>query len=563
MGWSATSAADDLLSLIVRFPLRAHARALIVLGVATLATASVPAAPAQASTRQLAMLEEDVGLLSDPAGTLQTLRSLGVGVVRLSVHWDRIAPGPGSRRRPRRFRATNPAAYPAANWAIYDRIVRDAHADGIGVDFLTMGNAPLWATGRGSSLGTRQWKPSAREYGQFVQALGTRYSGHYRPRGASEALPRVSFWEIWNEPNFGQDLAPQAIDNSAVSASPRMYRGLVDGAWSALGRTGHGRDTVLIGGLSPRGFSAPRTRRWPQGLPGYFSTTKPLQFTRTMYCVDSRYRPLRGRAASSVGCPATPGASRRFRAQHPALFAASGFGIHPYPYGLPPTRADSRDPDYAEFSELTRLARALDRLQGVYRSRARLPIYNTEYGYITHPPRDAQFVSPATAAAYDNWAEFLSWRNPRVATTMQFLLRDPNPTSHVPEYGGFASGLIFFDGRLKPGYDAYRMPIFLPSVSARRGHSLEVWGCVRPAHYATLDTGAAQSVQIQFGTSSRGPFRTVQSIAIRSQRGYFDARATFPSSGFVRLAWSYPAGDPQLSRSPSTIFSRLVKVTIH
>jgi hypothetical protein len=540
-----------------------RAAASITLACALVVAGLGSAAPAGASTRQLAMLEEDVGLLADPATTMHTLRSLGVGVVRLSIHWDRIAPAPLSRRRPRRFDAADPAAYPPRNWAPYDQIARDARADGIRLDYLVTGSAPLWATGPGASRTTRQWRPSAREYGRFVQAIATRYSGAYRPRGERTPLPRATFWELWNEPNFGQDLAPQATHDSAVSSSPGMYRALVAAAWAALQRAGHGRDTILIGGLSPRGFNAPRTRRWPQGLPGYFSTTKPLQFTRTLYCVDSRYRPLRGRAASAVGCPTTATGSRRFRAQNPALFAASGFGIHPYPINLPPNRADSRDPDYVEFSEIPRLAAALDRLQRTYGSRPRLPVYNTEYGYITRPPRARPFVSPATAAAFDNWAEYLSWRNRRVATTMQYLLRDPNPTSHVPEYGGFASGLTFFDGRAKPAYDAYRMPLFLPRTSSRRGRALEVWGCVRPAPYASADTGAVQSVQIQLGAGSRGPFRTIDTVPISSPRGYFDVRIAFPSSGVVRLAWTYPPADPKLSPIPTTVHSRLVKVTIH
>ena len=71
---------------------------------------------------------------------------------------------------------------------------------------------------------------------------------------------------------------------------------------------------------------------------------------------------------------------------------------------------------------------------------------------------------------------------------MQFLLDDPNPTKNVPEFGGFASGLIFYGGARKPGYNAYRLPLFLPVTSTWPGRSLEVWGCVRPAHFARLDT---------------------------------------------------------------------------
>ncbi len=74
------------------------------------------------------------------------------------------------------------------------------------------------------------------------------------------------------------------------------------------------------------------------------------------------------------------------------------------------------------------------------------------------------------------------WRNPRVATTMQFLLEDPNPRVNVPEFGGFAAGLEFFGGKHKPSYDAYRMPLYLPSTTQRAPPQPRGVGCVRPAH---------------------------------------------------------------------------------
>ena len=85
------------------------------------------------------------------------------------------------------------------------------------------------------------WEPSAKEYGLFVQAVGKRYDGHYTPPGESAPLPAVRFWSIWNEPNYGAQLAPQAVDNSTVEVSPLLYRELLDAAWTALGQTGHAR----------------------------------------------------------------------------------------------------------------------------------------------------------------------------------------------------------------------------------------------------------------------------------------------------------------------------------
>ena len=109
---------------------------------------------------------------------------------------------------------------------------------GIAIDFTIDGPAPLWATGSGAPRGTTgyfrgAWQPSAKEFGYFVRAVGTRYSGSYKPRGSSTALPRVNFWSIWNEPNYGYDIAPQGIgSNQSIPNSPHVYRNLLDAAWS-------------------------------------------------------------------------------------------------------------------------------------------------------------------------------------------------------------------------------------------------------------------------------------------------------------------------------------------
>lgn len=538
----------------------------VLAGVAAVIALLQPGSAAVRHGDPLAMLEADIPLLARPAHTLGILRSLGVGVVRLSVGWSLIAPDSSSRRRPVGFDAADPAAYPALNWAPYDAIVRRARAEGIELDLVLTG-APLWATRR-APAGTRRfagaWEPSARAYGQFVRAIATRYSGRYTPAGESSPLPRVHFWEFWNEPNWGPSLQPQLALHPLRIASAPTYRRLVDAAWSALRTAGHGHDTVVIGSLSPRGVAV-----LPDpALAATADVSGPLGFTRTLYCVDPSDHPLRDGAAVRAGCPTTAAGSRRFRLAHPALFEATGFAIHPYPINLPPTQADMSSGDTVEFSQIPYLENTLDRLQRVYGSVRQLPIYNTEFGYITDPPNSGTvFPSPSTAARYLNWAEYLTWRNPRIATTMQFLLNDPPPGRSAFGKGGFASGLIFSDGKPKPTFYAYRMPIFLPVTRAAGGHALEVWGCPRPAHYAYLDTHLPQYVRIQFRTGLRGRFHTVRTVRLNAARScYFDADVSFPASGTVRLAWSYPRGDrrlrdPVISRQ-TTIHSRAVQVTV-
>jgi hypothetical protein len=489
-------------------------------------------------------LEAPRELIAAPGPTLDQLRRLGVDYVRVSIPWAALAPDAQSRSRSAGFTATSPAAYPASAWAPYDSIVRAATARGIGVDLNPTGPAPLWATGADPPPGGPygEWKPSATAFGAFVQAVGTRYSGSYTPPGESSSLPRVSFWAIWNEPNYGIDLAPQAIDHSAVEVSPLLYRGLLDAAWSALQATGHGRDTILIGELAPRGITTGDN-------PGNFSGMVPLRYLRALYCVDSSLHQLRGTAAAARGCPTDSAGSARFVAAHPALFKASAVALHPYPSGgVPPNVVTPFEPDYADLAALPTVERTLDALQAAYGSSTRFPIYSTEFGYQTNPPENIpRTTSPATAAYYLNWAEYISWRDPRVRSWDQYLLND------TPQ-GNFASGIEFADGRPKPGYFAFRMPIYLPATTASKGQSLEVWGCVRPARYARLQTGGTQVAQILFRPSSGGRYQIVRRVTLTDPSGYFDVRQAFPSSGTVKLACSYPNGE--------RIESRTVAVTV-
>jgi hypothetical protein len=187
---------------------------------------------------------------------------------------------------------------------------------------------------------------------------------------------------------------------------------------------------------------------------------------------------------------------------------------------------------------------------------------------VTNPPNPGtEYVSPATAGRYINWAEYLTWRDPRIKTTMQFLLYDPNPAPDTFGPGGFASGLIFYGGKPKADYDAYRMPIFLPVTRGHAGDALEVWGCARPAHNAYLDTHRPQSVQIQFRAATSSSFHTVRTVRLPAARScYFDVHQAFPATGTVRTAWSYPGGDRRLADpvtpDQTTIYSRPVKVTL-
>ena len=545
-------------------------RAALIMTILALGVGLAGAGAAQAAHSQVTMVEADGQLINDPVGTVAKIRALGIGAIRLAIRWQELAPATRSFTPPRNFTGTDPADYAAAAWQPYDAIVRAATAAGVRVDLDVAGGAPLWATGPGMprtrNCPCHNWAPNAARFGQFVRAVATRYSGNYNPTarqidiGDPGDLPRVSLWSIWNEPDYGPSLAPQSVPGlQDVEYAPQEYRGLVDQAWSALHATGHGFDTILWGELAPRG-----TVHF-----GDFNGMTPLAFVRALYCVGRNYRPLSGLAAEVRGCPTTAAGVRSFRGQHPALFAASGVSVHAYMRWYAPNDEVDYNPEYASLAEIGNLTAALRRTTGAYGAPTSFPLWNTEFGYITSGPkrrwvRDrTPYASQTTAAYYDNWAEYLSWRNPNIMSFDQYLLQDALPALQSNDYGGFASGLLSFTGTPKPGYAAFRLPVYMPTTTASSPASaLELWGAARPAHYAELDVPhVPESVDVLFAPAGVTSFSVLQTVPITDGGGYFDTRISVPSSGTILLRYRYPA-DPLLAPAGTAVFSRHLKVTV-
>jgi hypothetical protein len=540
-------------------PVRRWSRIALGATAAVAAAATLPAT-ASASHNQLVLIQ-DGSDLNNPAGAFQEFRQLGANGVRVVIPWAAVAPKPTAKQKPS-FNATDPNAYPAANWAPFDAIMKTAQADGLTVDLTIAGGTPRWAEAQppktpGQNGAFISWKPNAAAYGQFVRAVGTRYSGHFTPKGATASLPAVHFWALFNEPNFGQDLGPQAINGSSVLTAPMYYRNLVNQGYNALKATGHTRgNTILIGEFAAQGYEPARPSRFaPQGLPGNFAQTRPLLFIRQMYCVDNNFNPLRGSAAKAVGCPTSSAATRKFRSQNPGLFLTSGLSLHPYEQTQSPVSSAGNKVDYALFQDIPQVEATIDHVNRVYGSTKKFPIYNTEYGYITNPPHPG-YDSPATAAYYINWAEYLSWKQSRVMSYDQYLLADPPPVAKP--YNGFASGLDFSNGSHKATYDAFRLPVYMPKTSVSHSANTEIWGAAKPAPFMIKDGSGTQTVSIQLNG------QTLKTVNVTGAGGYFDVKLKFPKSGTVRLAYTYPSTNPFLPTTDlgKTIFSRSFRITV-
>jgi hypothetical protein len=423
--------------------------------------------------------------------------------VRSLVLWSRLAPR--GARRPRGFKGAAPAAYPPALWDPYDDLVRGTSARGLGLILSPSTPAPAWASrckrGRKATC-----KPDPRAYRAFVTALARRYSGAYADENqGGGVLPRVTRWSLLNEPNQPAWLTPQYDRRRGrlVATAAVLYRQLAAAGIAALRASGHGRDQILLGETSPIGRTSGSPARRP--IP-------PVEFLRKLFCLTPGGKRLRGGDARRHAC----GKLRRF--------AVAGFAHHPYQRGgSRPPAAPPQAAGEITISTASRLRRVLDQAARARRIPRRLPVFYTEYGFQTNPPDTRFGVRPGLQAAYINQSDWIAYRDPRVRSVAQYELVDEAVMA------SFQSGLRFLDGRAKPAYDAYRLPLWVSGRGSRR--SLRVYGQVRPAPDST-----PQVVRIQVRRPRGAAFATVRTVTVRSRRGQFVVRVP-RRAGVWRLAW--------------------------
>jgi|tagenome__1003787_1003787.scaffolds.fasta_scaffold20954695_3 hypothetical protein len=430
--------------------------------------------PAGASSRQAVTFEAPRELVSGATrdATLDQIRAFGVTRVRQLVPWRDYAPSPGAKRKPA-FDASDPNAYPPDTWDKLDALVAAASARGMTLTLTLTGPAPRWAAR--DKAGVR--RPGARQFGFFARAIGRRYGD------------AVDTWSIWNEPNQPQFLLPQYRKGRPYS--PKLYRKLYQAAYAGLRATpANARDAILLGETSPRGNS---------------HVVHPLAFLRGTLCLNARWRKARR-------CKALP---------------ADGYAHHAYttskgPRWRPPSRDD------VTIGVLSRLVTALNRAAKAHALPAHLPIYLTEFGIQTTPDQ-VSGVSLSKQAAYLAIAEHIAYVNPRVVSFSQYLMSDDPPRAHGYRYGGFESGLRRSNGRPKPAYQGFRLPLAVEAY----GRSDVLWGLVRPQRSAT-------KVTILRAPKGR-KWRALKTIATTAT-GVYALRTAHHDGQRYRVRWTAPDG---------------------
>ncbi len=406
---------------------------------------SVLAGPAQASF-ELGIQDPAFDGTASAAGSAAAygvMSAVDGSVVRLNVFWSDISPTqPGDSTTP---------SDPAYRWTALDAAVRDAAAHHI-APLLTISTAPKWAQGPDQpttgTIGVGAWDPSAPDLGRFAQAVAERYSGSFPdPLNPGVNLPRVKYYEVWNEANLPLFLVAPHLYSE--------YRSMLADAYHAI-KAVDPTDQVVMGGLAPVSYQPP-------------ATVSPLKFAAEMMCLRRT-----GRSFVRMGhCRSAP---------------FDIFAEHPYSLAVTPTQPAGSYDDVlvADVHKLRDLLNAASRLHTI--GRGPHPLWFTEWGWVTDPPDTQVGDSFSTAARYVAYSLYEMWRAGGSLVVWQGI-HDGSPG----ELGG--AGLETESGRPKPSLRAFGFP-FIASVTGRRGFA---WGRVP----------VSDRVSVEVQRSTRHGWRTV------------------------------------------------------
>jgi len=419
-------------------------RVLAVLCVLVGAFAVAPSASEASLPLRTAIADVDSFISPQADLAFQRTRATGATAVRFFVSWRQIAPG--GTTKPAGFDSANPAD-PHYDWSGLDRMVRSAtaaHLDPI----LSIFRAPDWAEGPGEGPTypglTGTVRPDPTEYGRFASAAAKRYSGQFG------GLPRVRYFQAWNEPNLFANLNPQfdtplsqPLTARSRPLSGNVYFPMVN-AFAAGVHAVHRDNLVIAGGLAP--FA--RFGVQEHGL-------APLTFMRQMLCMTAADRPQRGcRRRSSFDV----------------------WAMDPYTQGSPEHHA--RFPGNVSIPELPKMRHLLlaAARAGRIASRGAVRFWVLEISWDTNPP-DPHQVPLKLHARWVAEGLYRMW-SAGVSLVAWFQLRDAGNPNNLPDNAVSQSGLYFrCAGGLtcdtpKPALAAFKFPF----VAYRSGRTVLVWG---------------------------------------------------------------------------------------
>jgi hypothetical protein len=347
---------------------------------------------------------------ADPSVSFARTQAVGGSIVRLILNWRQVAPA----TRPGVFDPTNPAD-PAYTWTTVDRQVAAAKSAGL-EPILVVQLAPDWAEGAGSGPeGTNNVDPV--EFGNFAKAAARRYSGTFQPDPYTEALPRVRYWQAWNEPNRDYFFRPQYVGRTIQSAV--VYRNMVNQFATAV----HGVNStnlVVAGALAPLGRP---------GKPSPMAFMKAFLSQKVTFDVWSH---------------------------------------HPYTSGGPLHKAQARgDVTLGNLPTMRAYLNSMKRI-GRIRGTKGVQFWVTEFSWDSKPPDPAALSQPLHAR-WTSEALYRMWQN-GISAVVWFRIQDDPLTG--PLGSPYQSGFYTTAGKRKASFEAFRFPV----VALRQKRGIMVWG---------------------------------------------------------------------------------------
>jgi hypothetical protein len=409
---------------------------------------------------------------------LPLVRATGSTFVHLYLNWPSIAPA----QKPGSWDPSDPAD-PHYNWRAFDALVRDAASRRLQI-LATVTDAPLWAQRREWSPPKDYtpgcWIPDAVSFGRFAHALAARYSGSFR------GLPRIRYFEVWNEPNISTFLAPQLVGGKPIAAD--AYRVMVNTFARAVHKV-RDDNVVVAGGLAPFRDSTESVTRQD-------SDWGPLSFMRALLCISNSGNPTcKTRVDFDV------------------------WAMHPYTSGGPTHHATLEND--VSIGDLSKVHAVLAKAARAGHLATKTPqFWVTEFSWDSNPP-DPHAIPSSLLSRWIAEALYRMWSSGVSLLTWFKVHDDPMNADQ------FQSGLYYVDGKPKPALRAYRFPF----VALReRGHVV-VWGRTPPRE--------SNRVLIQWnsgGTTrhlSSGAWKNVTELT-PDRSGIFRGTLGAPTHGLMR-----------------------------
>jgi len=388
----------------------------------------------------------------------------GARIVRFTVYWKDVAPA----TLPVSWDPTDPADS-NYNWGDLDQRVELAVAHHL-TPLITLMQAPVWAQVGGVADDLGSYRPSAVDFGQFAAAVARRYSG------AFQGLPRVRYWQAWNEPNITAYLEP-------LAETPSIYRSLLSAFADSVHAAAVG-NLVVSAGLSPFTVDYPTVK-----------SIGPMQFMRELLCMSGGAHP------------------------RPTCASTAKFDIwatHPYTTGGPfDHAANPNDVSLGDLPKMNTLLQAAVKA-GHVDSTGPVGFWVTEFSWDTDPP-DPNAVPVALQARWTAEALYQMWSSGVSAVIWLMLRDDAYPGSPLQSGLYFRSDNGLASDKPKPALVAFRFPF----VAYLRPDGVEVWG--------RTPTNRGAIVVIERRSAASGPWRRVASI--RADRyGIFDGVLKFAAT---------------------------------